>query len=117
MPTTETLSLLRNAPTSSLVQTFADFPPVAGGVCAGAVCDAVGPWDCDWPFGFWPYPYYDPYYADRYARSHSIGRITINLTVKLLSKPAEGTLDAKETEARLRKAYGSASFSLTRAGY
>src|SRR6267378_7189833 len=50
LPTTETLSLLRNAPTSSLVQTFAGFPPVAGGVCAGAVCDAAGAWDCDWPF-------------------------------------------------------------------
>ena len=74
-------------------------------------------WDCDWPFGYWPYPYYDPYYADHYARSHSVGRITVNLTVKLLSKSAEGALDAKETDARLRKAYGSASFSLTRAGY
>src|SRR6267378_1200258 len=50
LPTTETLSFLRNAPTSSLVQTFAGFPPVAGGVCAGADCDAAGPWDCDWPF-------------------------------------------------------------------
>src|SRR3979490_554371 len=50
LPPPEMSSLLRNAPTSSLVQTFAGFPPVAGGVFAGAVCDAAGTWDCDWPF-------------------------------------------------------------------
>jgi hypothetical protein len=74
-------------------------------------------WDCDWPFGFWPYPYYDPYYADQYSRAHTTGRITVNLTVKMLPKPADDSLDATETEARLRKAYASASFSATRAGY
>jgi hypothetical protein len=74
-------------------------------------------WDCDWPFGFWPYSYYDPYYADQYSRARTIGRITVNLTVKMLSKPAEGAVDAAVTEARLRKAYASASFSMTHAGY
>jgi len=74
-------------------------------------------WDCDWPFGLWPYSYYDPYYAEQYSRSHTVGRITVNLTVKMLSNPADGTLDAAETEVRLRKAYESASFSMSHAGY
>jgi len=74
-------------------------------------------WDCDWPFGYWPYPYYDPYYADRYSAAHTTGRITVNLTVKLLSTPEEGSIDAAQTDARLRQAYSSASFTMTRAGY
>jgi hypothetical protein len=74
-------------------------------------------WDCDWPYGYWRYRYYDPYYAERYSRAHTTGRITVNLTVKMLKKPVPGALDAAETAERLRTAYASASFSLTRDGY
>jgi len=65
-------------------------------------------WDCDWPFGFWPYDYGYPTYRTRAA-----GRITVNLTVKLLAKATGDSLDTAATIERLRKAYASATFALT----
>jgi len=67
-------------------------------------------WDCDWPFGFWPYDYGYPTYRTRAA-----GRIAVNLTVKLLAKATADSLDTAATIERLRKAYGSATFALTAA--
>jgi len=67
-------------------------------------------WDCDWPFGYWPYYYGYPTY-----RTSAAGRITVNLTVKMLAEATADSLDTAATIERLRKAYGSASFSLTAA--
>ena len=67
-------------------------------------------WDCDWSFGFWPYDYGYPTYRTRAA-----GRITVNLTVKLLAHATADSLDTAATIERLRKAYGSATFALTAA--
>ena len=67
-------------------------------------------WDCDWPFGFWPYDYGYPTYRTRAA-----GRIIVNLTVKLLAKATADSLDTAATIERLRKAYASATFALTAA--
>jgi hypothetical protein len=67
-------------------------------------------WDCDWPFGYWPYYYDYPTY-----RTRATGRITVNLTVKMLAEATADSLDTAATVERLRKAYGSASFSMTAA--
>jgi len=70
-------------------------------------------WDCDWPFGYWPgYPYYYDYPS---YRTKAAGRITVKLTVKMLTKATADALDTAATLERLRKAYGSATFSLTAA--
>ncbi len=69
-------------------------------------------WDCDWPFGFWPtYPY------DYSYRTRAAGRITVNLTVKMLPNATAESVDTAATIERLRKAYGSATFSMTQANY
>jgi hypothetical protein len=67
-------------------------------------------WDCDWPFGFWPaYPY------DYSYRTSAAGRVTVNLTVKMLPNATAESLDTAATIERLRKAYASATFALTAA--
>src|SRR5262245_43620656 len=77
-------------------------PPLFFGPCR---------WDCDWPFGFWPYPY------DYSYRTRAAGRITANLTVKMLATATADSLDTAATIERLRKAYASATFSMTQADY
>jgi hypothetical protein len=67
-------------------------------------------WDCDWPFGYWPYYYGYPTY-----RTSAAGRIVVNLTVKMLAAATADSLDTAATVERLREAYGSASFSMTQA--
>ena len=67
-------------------------------------------WDCDWPFGYWPYYYGYPTY-----RTSAAGRVVVNLTVRMLAEATADSLDTAATVERLRKAYGSASFSMTRA--
>jgi hypothetical protein len=73
-------------------------PPLFFGPCR---------WDCD--LGYWPYPY------DYSYRIRAAGRIAVNLTVKMLAKAAEDSLDTAATIERLRKAYASATFALTAA--
>ncbi len=77
-------------------------PPLFFGPCR---------WDCGWP-GYWPYYPYDYSY-----RTSAAGRITVNLTVKMLAKATADSLDTAATIERLRKAYASATFALTAADY
>jgi hypothetical protein len=65
-------------------------------------------WPCAWPYGYWPASPY--YYGD--VRTRATGRVTVNLTIKMLSQASDDTFDSKETAQRLQKAYGSASFPL-----
>jgi len=65
-------------------------------------------WDCGWP-GYWPYPY------DYGYRTSAAGRIVVNLTVQMLAQTTPDSLDTAATVERLRKAYASATFSLTQA--
>ncbi len=70
-------------------------------------------WDCGWPYGYG----YGPYgygYGYGYYRTRAAGRITVNLTVKMLSSPTPESFDTAATEARLRKAYASATFALNK---
>ena len=67
-------------------------------------------WDCDRPIGYWGDPYFNPIYDQWYTRSHSSGRVSATLTVKMLSAPVDGALDAAPTAARLQAAYASATF-------
>jgi hypothetical protein len=66
-------------------------------------------WDCDWPFGYWPYYGYPTY------RTSAAGRVVVNLTVKMLAEATADSLDTAATVERLRKAYGAATFSMTAA--
>lgn len=75
-------------------------PPLFFGPCR---------WDCDWPFGYWPYPY------DYGYRTRAAGRIAVQLTVKMLPKATPDSFDTAATVERLRKAYASATFALTQA--
>lgn len=77
-------------------------PPLFFGPCR---------WDCGWP-GYWPYYPYDYGYRTRAA-----GRITVNLTVKMLAEATPESLDTGATIERLRNAYASASFTMTAADY
>ena len=77
-------------------------PPIFFGPCR---------WDCGWP-GYWPYYPYDYSY-----RISAAGRITVNLTVKMLAAATADSLDTAATLERLRKAYSSATFSMTQANY
>jgi hypothetical protein len=77
-------------------------PPLFFGPCR---------WDCGWP-GYWPYYPYDYSYRTRAA-----GRITVNLTVKMLAEATADSLDTAATIERLRKAYASATFAMTAADY
>ena len=77
-------------------------PPIFFGPCR---------WDCSWPYGYWPYPY------DYSYRTRAAGLITVNLTVKMLATATADSLDTAATIDRLRKAYASATFSMTQANY
>jgi hypothetical protein len=77
-------------------------PPIFFGPCR---------WDCGWPYGYWPYPY------DYSYRTRAAGTITVNLTVKMLATATADSLDTAATIDRLRKAYASATFSMTQANY
>jgi hypothetical protein len=77
-------------------------PPIFFGPCR---------WDCGWPYGYWPYPY------DYSYRVRAAGLITVNLTVKMLASATADSLDTAATIDRLRKAYASATFSMTQANY
>jgi len=68
-------------------------------------------WDCDWPFGYWPYPY------DYTYRTSAAGQIIVKLTVKMLPQATATSFDTAATNERLRKAYASATFALTQADY
>src|SRR5215813_2858393 len=76
-------------------------PPLFFGPCR---------WDCGWPYGYWPYGYGYPTY-----RTSAAGIITVNLTVKMLAKATGDSFDTGTTIERLRKAYASATFTLTAA--
>ena len=76
-------------------------PPLFFGPCR---------WDCGWP-GYWPYPY------DYTYRTRAAGTITVNLTVKMLATATADSLDTAATIDHLRKAYASATFSMTQANY
>lgn len=75
-------------------------PPLFFGPCR---------WDCGWP-GYWPYYPYDYSY-----RTSAAGRVTVNLTVKMLAQATPDSFDTATTVERLHKAYASATFSLTEA--
>jgi hypothetical protein len=77
-------------------------PPIFFGPCR---------WDCGWPYGYWPYPY------DYSYRTRAAGLITVNLTVRMLASATADSLDTAATIDRLRKAYASATFSMTQANY
>jgi hypothetical protein len=66
-------------------------------------------WDCDWPFGYWPYYGYPTY------RTSAAGRVVVNLTVQMLAQATADSLDTAATVERLSKAHSAASFSMTRA--
>jgi hypothetical protein len=57
-------------------------------------------------------PYFNPVYDNWYRRGHSSGRVTANLTVKMLPAVVAGAEDATQTAERLRAAYGSATFDV-----
>src|SRR5262245_36153972 len=78
-------------------------PPLFFGTCR---------WDCGWP-GYWPYYPYD-YYG---YRTRAAGRITVNLTVKMLAEATPESLDTAATIEHLRTAYASATFAMTQADY
>jgi len=69
-------------------------------------------WDCDRPIGYWGDPYFNPVYDNWYRRGHSSGRVTANLTVKMLPGLITGAEDAAQTDARLRAAYTGATFDV-----
>jgi hypothetical protein len=79
-------------------------PPLFFGPCR---------WDCGWP-GYWPYYPYDYGYG---YRTRAAGRITVNLTVKMLAEAMPDSLDTAATIEQLRKAYASATFAMTAADY
>jgi hypothetical protein len=66
-------------------------------------------WRCGWPYGYgyWPYDYGYGYYRTRAA-----GRVSVDLTVKMLAVRTPDAFDTAATEERLRKAHGSATFAL-----
>lgn len=86
------------------VQSDPIYPAYPGPFLFGRHC-----WNC-----FWPYGYY-PYYGGATYRTRASGRITVNLTVKMLSAATADALSTAATIERLRKAYGSATFALTTA--
>jgi len=69
-------------------------------------------WDCDRPIGYWGDPYFNPVYDEWYRRGHSSGRVTAQLTVRMLATATAGAEDAAQTAERLRAAYGSATFDV-----
>ena len=65
-------------------------------------------WHCGWPYGYGYWPYYGGYgYQTRAA-----GRISVDLTVKMLQAPTPESFATAATEERLRTTYGSATFAL-----
>src|SRR5262249_32886199 len=88
-------------------------PPPAPPYLPAPLRTASGPpcrWDCDRPLGYWGDPYSNPVDAQWYPRSHSSGRVTATLTVRMLPAPANGALDSRPTAERLQAAYASATF-------
>jgi hypothetical protein len=64
-------------------------------------------WHCGWPYygyGYWPY------YGYGY-RTRAAGRVSVDLTVKMLREPTPEAFDTAATEERLRKTLGSATFT------
>lgn len=70
-------------------------------------------WRCGWPYGYgyWPYRYG---YGYGYYRTRAAGRISVDLTVKMLTARTPEAFDTAATEERLRKAHGSTTFALSR---
>lgn len=68
--------------------------------------------DCDNPVGYWGDPYFNPRYDAWYRRSHSSGRVTATLTVRMLPAAVAGAFDAAQTAERLRSAYGASRFEV-----
>ena len=66
---------------------------------------------CGWP-GYWPYYPYDYGY-----RTSAAGRITVNLTVKMLAEATPESLDTDATIERLSKAYATPSLTIAAANY
>jgi hypothetical protein len=90
-------------------------PPPAPPYTSAALRTMSGPpcrWDCDRPIGYWGDPYFNPIYDEWYRRGHSSGRVSAELTVKLLPAVVAGAEDAAQTEARLRAAYAAATFDV-----
>lgn len=96
------------------VRSYPVYPVYPPGYLFGRQC-----WGCGWPYGYGSWPYgYGYGYGSGYYRTRAAGRITVDLTVKMLSSPTPESFDTAATEARLRKAHGSATFALnTSAGY
>lgn len=68
-------------------------------------------WRCGWPYGYG----YGPYgYGYGYYRTRAAGRISVDLTVKMLPVRTADAFDTAATEERLRKAHGSATFALNK---
>ncbi len=65
-------------------------------------------WRCGWPYGYgyWPYDYGYGYYRTRAA-----GRISVELTVKMLSARKPDAFDTAATEEWLRQKHASATFA------
>jgi hypothetical protein len=62
-------------------------------------------WRCGWPYGFgWPYDY-------GYYRTSAAGRISVELTVKMLSASKPDAFATAATEERLRLKHASATFA------
>lgn len=74
-----------------------------------------------WPYRRWPYyggygywPYYDDFYAwPAYDRTTASGRITVKLTVDLLSSTQDGALETASTLDHLRKTHASDGYTGT----
>jgi hypothetical protein len=68
-------------------------------------------WRCGWPYGYG----YRPYdYGYGYYRTRAAGRISVDLTVKMLPTRTPDAFDTAATEERLRMAHGSATFALNK---
>jgi hypothetical protein len=80
------------------------YPAYPGPYFFGGYCR----WRCGWPYGYgyWPYDY------GYYYRTRAAGRISVDLTVKMLPARTPDSFDTAATEERLRKTHGSATFAL-----
>jgi hypothetical protein len=83
------------------------YPAYPGPYFFGGYCR----WRCGWPYGYgyWPYDY------GYYYRTRAAGRISVDLTVKMLPTRTPDSFDTAATEERLRKAHGSTTFALNQA--
>lgn len=80
------------------------YPAYPGPYFFGGYCR----WRCGWPYGYG----YGPYDYGYDYRTSAAGRISVDLTVKMLPTRTPDSFDTAATEERLRKAHGSTTFAL-----